>query len=279
MSCNHRADLSDAYGNFEAEEIIVSAEATGKIIESQVNEGASFTAHQVVGLIDSTRISLQIKQLEAQQQVTQPKIAGVKMQIATLSQQKENLDVNLVRLKKMFADGAATQKQLDDIDGQMKVIDKQIEASRVQFSTISKETEVLNAQKAILEQQLRDCSIKSPVTGIVLEQYTEKGEMAVQGKALFKIADLSSLDLRCYVAGSILSSVKLGQTVSVLIDKNDKENTQLSGIVTWISSEAEFTPKIIQTKEERVKQVYAVKVRVKNDGSLKIGMPGEVNFK
>jgi len=178
----------------------------------------------------------------------------------------------------MKKDGAATQKQLDDINGQISIIDKQILSTKTQFTAISKEIEVLNAQAAMLHEQLKRCSVKPPITGVILETYAKQGELTAPGKPLYKIANLDNLTLKVYLSGAQLSVVKIGQTIEVLIDENESKNQTLSGIITWISSEAEFTPKIIQTKEERVKLVYAMKVSVKNDGTLKIGMPGEVIF-
>ena len=178
----------------------------------------------------------------------------------------------------MKEDGAATQKQLDDIKGQIRIIDKQILNIKTQFTAISKELDVLDAQTAMLTDQLKRCSIKPPTTGTVLETYVKQGELTAPGKPLYKMANLDKLNLKVYVSGAQLPNVKLGQEVEVIIDKTRKENQTLSGIITWISSEAEFTPKIIQTKEERVKLVYAVKVAVINDGSLKIGMPGKIRW-
>ena len=164
------------------------------------------------------------------------------------------------------------------LPGQIDVIEKQIASTKTQFTSVNKELEVLNAQKASAEDMLDRCTVNSPVNGTILETYVEQGELATPGKALFKIANLDELTLKVYVSGGQLPSVKIGKQVNVIIDKSEKENQTLPGQVTWISSEAEFTPKIIQTKEERVKLVYAVKVTVKNDGTLKIGMPGEISW-
>ena len=178
----------------------------------------------------------------------------------------------------MLKDGAATQKQLDDITGQIGVLERQIESTRTQYTSVNKELEVLDAQVAATRDVLDRCSVMAPASGTILETYVEQGELAAPGKPLFKIANLDELTLKVYVSGTQLPKVKIGQEVKVLIDKSETENQTLSGRVDWISSEAEFTPKIIQTKEERVKLVYAVKVLVKNDGTLKIGMPGEIRW-
>ena len=276
FACDHRKNLSDAYGNFEARDVIVSAEATGKLLSLNIEEGSEVKPSDVLGMIDTVPAVLQIKQLDAQLAAVQSKLAGVKAQIAAQVQQKENLQVNVDRIGKLFESGVATQQQKDDIDGQMKLVKKQIDASKTQITSIQKEIKVLEENKQLLEYQLSKCSVISPINGTILQKYVKAGEMAVAGKPLFKVADLSSLDLRCYITGDKLAQLKLGQKVKVLIDSGKETTAELDGKVTWISSEAEFTPKIIQTKEERVKLVYAVKVNVKNDGTLKIGMPGEM---
>ncbi len=279
VSCNGNDDKSDAYGNFEADETIVSSEMAGKLIRFEGEEGREVKAGDLLAVIDSSTVSLQIQQLEAQKKATQTKKINLRSQIDVLQQQLKNVKITQQRLHKLFADKAATQQQLDDIDGQVKVLEQQIHSQQTQFVSIDSELAVLDAQVASAKNQLEKSVIISPVNGTILEKYTELGELAAPSKALVKLADLSQLDLRVYVSGDQLPSVKLGQPVEVLIDEDKNSNQALSGVVSWISPEAEFTPKIIQTKEERVKMVYAVKVKVKNDGRLKIGMPGEANFK
>lgn len=279
FGCSNNTETSDAYGNFEAETVIVSAESSGKILQLNVEKGQTIEAGFVAALIDTVQMQLQLMQIEAKKAAVDSRRSSIRSQIEVLEEQKMNLKTNEDRTLNMLKDGASTQKQLDDIQGQINVIDKQIESTKTQFTAVSKELEVLNTQKSSLLDLLERCTVESPVSGTVLETFAEEGELTAAGKSLFKIADLSELELKVYVSGAQLSSIKLGQQVEVLIDKNETENQTLSGKITWISSEAEFTPKIIQTKEERVKLVYAVKVTVKNDGTLKIGMPGEVNFK
>ncbi|WP_321346418.1 HlyD family efflux transporter periplasmic adaptor subunit [uncultured Draconibacterium sp.] len=278
MACQSDNDTADAYGNFEAETVIVSAETPGKILELNVDKGDKIEAGFSTALIDTVQLHLQLLQLDAQQTAVVAKRQSIQSQIAVFEEQKANLKINEERIKKMLKDGAATQKQLDDIQGQISVIDKQIANTKTQFTLVSKEQEVLEAQKASIGDQLSRCTIKSPVSGTILETYAEQGELTTAGKALFKIADISELELKVYVSGAQIPHVKLGQQLDVLVDQNSTENQHFTGTITWISSEAEFTPKIIQTKEERVKLVYAVKVTVKNDGTLKIGMPGEVRW-
>ncbi len=278
MACQTNNDTADAYGNFEAEAVIVSAETPGKILELNVDKGDKIETGFSAALIDTVQLHLQLLQLDAQQTAIAAKRQSIQSQIAVFQEQKTNLKINEERIQKMLKDGAATQKHLDDIQGQISVIDKQIDNTKTQFTLINKEQEVLETQKASVSDKLNRCNIKSPVSGTILETYAEQGELTTAGKALFKIADISELELKVYVSGAQLPHVKLGQQLDVLVDKNSTENQHFSGTITWISSEAEFTPKIIQTKEERVKLVYAVKVTVKNNGTLKIGMPGEVRW-
>ena len=182
------------------------------------------------------------------------------------------------RIEKLLKDGAATKKQLDDINGRIDLVNSQIASIKTQNVSVISELEVVNTQISQVEESINKCNIKNPIEGIVLEKYAEENEITTFGKPLYKIADMHEMILRVYVSGSQLPQIKIGQEVEVLIDKDAKSNTKFSGIISWISESAEFTPKIIQTKEERVNMVYAVKVKVQNDGSLKIGMPGEVNF-
>lgn len=275
--CNDKNE-SDAFGNFEANPVIVSAETTGKILHSDLKQGLFIDSGEMVAVIDTTQAFLQIQQLIAQKEAVRSKQNNVNSQIAVYKEQIKNLEINENRIKQMLEDGAATQKQLDDISGQINVIEKQIENANTQFISINKELEVIETQITTIKEQFNRCFVKNPVKGTVLETYIEEGEITTTGKALYKIANTDELILKVYVSGAQLSSVKIGQLVSVFIDKNETENQELPGIVSWISPEAEFTPKIIQTKEERVKLVYAVKVNVKNDGRLKIGMPGEINY-
>ncbi|MCF8358238.1 MAG: efflux RND transporter periplasmic adaptor subunit [Prolixibacteraceae bacterium] len=278
LSCNHREKLSDAYGNFEVEDFLLAAESTGKLLEMNVNEGNEITKGERIAVVDTIQVVLQLKQLKAQKAAVSSKMAGIHAQIETLKQQKENLEVNYNRVINLVESGAATVQQRDDLEGKLKVIDKQIAATKTQLTSVQKELYVFDKQEALLREQLSRCYVESPVSGVILEKYLKTGEMAVAGKPLVKIADLSTLDLRCYVSGNMLPLVKLGDEVRVLIDAPDGSMDTLSGPVSWIADEAEFSPKIIQTKEERVKLVYAVKVRVKNDGRIKAGMPGEMQL-
>lgn len=277
-ACNHRDDLADAYGNFEVDATIVSAESSGSLLEFKLREGQHLDKGSLVGLIDTAQVNLQISLLEAQVEATHSKIENIEAQIASQLQQKENLKVEYRRVKNLVESGAATIQKQDGLEGKLKLIDKQILASKSQISSVRHEINAMREQKKQLLLKRSKCNIVNPVNGVVLEKYVHRGEMAVAGKPLFKVADLSSMFLRCYVSGAQLSEVKVGHKVDVSIDGQNNEMQHLSGKVSWISDEAEFTPKIIQTKEERVKLVYAVKVEVPNDGRLKLGMPGEMRL-
>ncbi len=277
-ACKNGEKKSDAYGNFEAVETIVSSETAGKLLSMEIKQGDQLEAGKLIAQIDTTELTLKKLQTESQVLASETKKQNVSAQINVLQEQKKNALITQQRISKMFADKAATQQQVDDINGQINVIDKQILSTTTQFKLIGSEMDVIARQTDLLNEQLMRCKIKSPVIGTVLETYLETGELATPGKPVLKMADLSNLELKVYVSGAQLPKVKLGNEVKVLIDSGIKEMQTLSGKISWVSSEAEFTPKIIQTKEERVKLMYAVKVVVANDGTLKIGMPGEVVF-
>ena len=277
-ACKNGEPKSDAYGNFEVTETIVSSEAAGKLLAIEVKQGDKIEVGQLIAVIDTTELILKKQQTLAQLSASETKKQNVTAQINVLKEQKNNVLTTQKRISKMFTDQAATQQQMDDINGQVNVIDRQISSTNTQFQLIGSEMEVIKRQTDLLDEQLTKCRIKSPISGTVLETYLETGELATPGKPILKMADLSNLELKVYVSGAQLSKVKLGNQVKVLIDSSNKEMQPLTGKISWISSEAEFTPKIIQTKEERVKLMYALKVVVANDGTLKIGMPGEVVF-
>lgn len=277
-ACSGNNDKSDAYGNFETDDVMISAEANGRLLSFNVEEGKKITAKELVAVIDTIDLVLKKSQLEAQKTAIAARIAGIHAQIEVQKQQKQNLLVDKNRIEKLMMDGAATQKQLDDINGQIELTDRQIASVNTQFVSVNAEQDVVNTQILQVQESISKCSIYNPKDGIVLEKFAEPNEITAFGKPLYKIADMSEMILRVYVSGDQLPNIKIGQEVKVLIDLDKKTNRQITGIISWVSESAEFTPKIIQTKEERVNMVYAVKVRVKNDGSLKIGMPGEVNF-
>jgi len=277
-ACKNGEKKSDAFGNFEVVETIVSSETAGKLLSMEVKQGDLLEAGKRIALIDTTELVLKKLQTNSQLIASETKRQNVSAQINVLKEQKKNVLTTQQRITKMFADKAATQQQMDDVNGQINVIDKQIAATNTQFQLIASEMDVIQRQQDLLTEQLMKCRIISPIKGTVLETYLETGELATTGKPVLKMADLSNLELKVYISGTQLSNVKLGNEVKVLIDSNNNEMHNLTGKITWISSESEFTPKIIQTKEERVKLMYGVKILVPNDGRLKIGMPGEVVF-
>ena len=277
-SCKNNNNLSDAYGNFEAVQVTVSAESAGKIHYLNVEEGSQPDSGIIVALIDTTDLYLKKLQLQSQKKAVSVKKSSVVSQINVQQQQKTNLLVEKNRVAKLIADKAATPKQLDDINGAIDLVDMQIASIQTQNAGIIEEMEVIDRQIAQVNESIQKCYVRNPLKGTVLSKYAETGEIASPGRALYKIADLSVMELKVYVSGTQLPGVKQDQQVEVLIDADKKTNRKLSGVVSWISPKAEFTPKIIQTKEERVNLVYGVKIRVPNDGSLKIAMPAEVNF-
>jgi HlyD family secretion protein len=277
-SCKNNNKLSDAYGNFEAVQVTISAESAGRILYLNLDEGSQPDSGSIVALIDTTDLYLKKLQLQAQMNAVSGKKSSVIAQVDVQQQQKANLLVEKNRITKLITDKAATPKQLDDVNGAIDLIDKQVASISTQNTGIAEELEVIERQIAQVNESIHKCYIRNPVKGTVLNKYAEAGEISVPGRALYKIADLSVLELKVYVSGIQLPGVKQGQQVEVLIDADKKTNRKLSGIVSWISPKAEFTPKIIQTKEERINLVYAVKIRVHNNGSLKIAMPAEVNF-
>ncbi len=277
-ACQTDEDKSDAFGNFETDEVIISSEANGKLEAFQIEEGQLLKKGTFIGYVDTTNLVLKDKQLEAQKIAIASKIDNIQSQIEVQKQQKKNAMIEKERVENMLKDGAATQKQMDDINGKIDLIDAQIKSIQTQNISVQSEMQVINTQIMQVDESLRKSKITNPVSGVVLEKYAEVNEITAFGKPLYKIANLDFMYLRAYVSGAQLPHIKLGQQVEVLIDDGEKTYRKLQGTISWISSTAEFTPKIIQTKEERVNMVYAIKVKVKNDGSLKIGMPGEVNF-
>ena len=275
-SCNNN-ETADAYGNFEAIETTISAEAIGRIMLFEVEEGALLQAGDTIGLIDTTDLHLKRRQLVAQRAAIASKRENLYAQKAVYAQQQENLEKDRQRIANMLIEQAATPKQMDDVEGAIAVAGRQIEAVQSQQTSLNEELSVMDAQIAQVEQNIRRCYIVNPVSGTVLARFAEEGEVTAFGKPLYKIADLSVMELRVYISGNMLSAVKIGQKAKVSIDAKDALR-ELAGEVVWVSPTAEFTPKIIQTREERVNLVYAVKLRVQNDGSLKIAMPAEVIF-
>ena len=278
ISCNTSNEKADGYGNFEATEITVSAEATGKIEFLQVQEGTILEAQTQVGLIDTLQLYLTKQQLIASKSTVSSKSANVLSQKSVLAEQLKTVQIEKNRIRDMYAENAATKRQVDEIDGKVKVIEAQIQGIGTQNAPIINDLKSIDVQIQKINDQIKKSKIINPIKGTVLTKYTEPGEITTYGKPLYKIADLSEMSLRVFVSGTQLTQLKIGQEVSVKIDGAAEMNSY-KGTISWIASQAEFTPKIIQTKEERVNLVYAVKVKVKNDGSLKIGMPAEMWIK
>ena len=276
--CSNKNSQADAYGNFEATEVTVSAETNGRIEKFDVTEGITIDKGTAIALIDTTMLHLQKAEVDATMGSVRTKITSINAQNDILSQQIENLNINISRIGKMLKDEAATQKQLDDLTGQVSVLQKQIAANNTQKASVMAELSVYESKKSTLGEQVNRSIVKSPIKGTIIEKYSEAGEITAAGKPLVKIADLSVLKLKVYVSGAMIGSVKLGQECTVRTDDGKKGFVSFKGTVSYISGKAEFTPKIIQTKEERVTFVYAVEIEVKNDGTLKSGMPGEAIF-
>ena len=278
-SCGKQTTF-DAQGTFEATEIVVSSEATGKILHFEAEEGTLVEAGQQVGAMDSLQLHLQRKQLIAQQSALLNSRPDVKKQVSSLREQIAKQKSELQRVENMLRDGAATQKQHDDINAHIRVLEGQLEAT---LSTLGKNTASINdnsasleAQIAALDDRIAKCHIIAPTNGTVLVKYAEAGELATVGKPLMKIANLEKIYLRAYFTSDQLANIRLGDTVKVIADFGGDEQHEYEGRIAWISSESEFTPKNIQTKDSRANLVYAVKIAVKNDGRLKIGLAGEV---
>lgn len=282
MACSPQENTYDASGTFEAVETLISAEANGVIKVLDIREGQELHAGQAIGYIDSTQLYLRKLQLQSQIKAVLSKRPNVAMQLAALQEQLSQAIREQHRLANLVRADAATPKQLDDANAQVAVIKKQIAAQQsslgITSSSLTQEASRLEVQIAQLEDELAKSRIVNPLDGTVLVKYAEANETVAVGKPLYKIADLSSIILRAYITGPQFSQLKLNQTVTVLVDDAESGYREYPGVVEWINGKAEFTPKTIQTKDERENLVYATKIRVKNDGLLKIGMYGEVRF-
>ena len=282
LSCKQAPQLYDASGSFEAIETLIPADASGIIQQLDIREGQVIDSAQIIGYIDSTQLHLRKKQLEAQIKAVLSKKPNISRQLAAYQVQLDQARHELARIDRLVKADAATPKQLDDAKSMVAVIEKQMEALQSTLSItsegLSQDTGPLFTQIAQFNDQIRRCVITNPVKGTVLTTYAEPFEMAVPGKPLYKIADLSSIILRAYITGDQLTGRRLGDQVTVMVDDTSGTYKTYSGTIEWISDKAEFTPKTIQTKDERANLVYAMKIRVANDGYLKIGMYGEVKW-
>jgi HlyD family secretion protein len=278
LGCGQEENGADAFGNFEAREVIVSAETAGRLLKFNVDEGQELTPGMEIGLVDTTQLYLQMEELAARRRAVGSRTSNVVAQMDVLSQQIDVLTKEKDRVEKLVSGGAATPKQLDDIKGQLEVLNTQKRSVSVQNLPVASEIEAIDVQTERVRDQIRRSHIINPVRGKVLVKLAEATEVVGPGKPLYRIAPMDSLFLRAYMTGNQLKDVQVGQTVTVRIDDGEKAYINYPGRVTWISDQAEFTPKIVQTKEERMNLVYAFKVLVVNQGKLKIGMPGEVLF-
>jgi HlyD family secretion protein len=276
--CGNNEEASDAYGNFEAVDLLVSAEGQGRLLSFNIEEGERLAAGETVAVIDTMQLHLQIEQIHASLKAVQTKYATIDAQSASYKVQLDNLERERKRTENLLKDGAATSRQYDDLLGNMALVESQLAALQAQKSTISAEERTMLVQISQVEDKIQKSMTVNPATGLVLTKYKQTGEIVAPGQVLYKIADIDQLTLRAYISGDQLSSVKVGDQVFVRFD-DAGGIAETSGTVTWIASQAEFTPKIIQTRKERVNLVYAIKVIVENDGRLKIGMPGEVKFR
>ena len=281
-ACGGNEKAYDATGTFEATETTVYAEQSGALLSFSVNEGDMIEAGKEVGLIDTTQTWLKIQQMAATKEVYQSQKPDLERQIAATRQQLSKAQQDEQRYRELVADGAAPSKMLDDASSQVKVLQKQLDAQISSLSTstrsLDKQTVAANVQIEQLRDMLRKCHIVTPTKGTVLEKYVERGEFVAIGKPLFKIADTEQMFMRAYVTSAQLQNIRIGQHVKVFADYGNGQKKAYDGTVSWISSRSEFTPKTILTDDERADLVYAVKVAIKSDGYVKIGMYGELKL-
>ena len=281
VSCGTEAEF-DAQGTFEATEVVISSEAAGRILNFNIEEGMAIDAGETLAVIDSVQLHLQRSQLEAQLSALLNSRPDVQTQVSSLREQIATLKVEQRRIENMLRDGAATEKQKDDIDSQIRILESQLSATlstlNTNTSTINSNAEAIRVQISALDDRIAKCRAMSPISGTVLVKYAQEGELATVGKPLVKIADLGNIYLRTYFTSDQLANIKLGDEVTVTADFGGEERYDYVGRVAWISAESEFTPKTIQTKDSRANLVYAVKIAVENDGRLKIGLAGEVKL-
>ncbi len=281
-ACNSDKKEYDATGTFEATETTVSAEQSGTLLNFALEEGDDIEAGQEIGLIDTTQIWLKIRQTTATKAVYQSQKPDLQKQIAVTRQQLAKAKTEQQRYRELVNDGAAPAKMLDDATSQVQVLQRQLDAQvstlNTQLSTLNSQMSATDVQTSQLRDQLQKCHIKSPAAGTVLEKYVERGEFVAPGKPLFKMGEVKQMFLRAYVTSAQLQNIKTGQSVKVYADYGNGQKKEYDGTISWISRRSEFTPKTIVTDDERADLVYAVKIAVKNDGYIKIGMYGEVKW-
>ncbi len=279
VACNRNGEKADAYGNFETDEITISAKIGGELMAFDITEGQELKAGQLVGFIDTTALHLQRAELKANLLNTAAQQQNVAAQIKVAEDELARLQSDQKRIKGMYAKNAATQKQLDDINSAVQKAQNNLQVLQTQYPAIEAQVAAISAKQDLLEKQISDAVIKNPINGTVLAKLIEPNELANPGKPLYTVADMQHINLRGFVSGDQLTSLEIGQNYTIKVDGPDGEDITYSGELTWVSQTAEFTPKTIQTKKDRVDLVYAIKLRVKNDGKLKLGMPGEVWLK
>ncbi len=281
-SCKEKVNNHDASGSFEATETIISAEANGKIMQLNIDEGQQLDSGQLVGFIDSTQLELSKVQLMQNKKAILSGRPEASVQVEALKTELSNAIRDRERIERLVKGGVASPKQLDDVNANIATlrakIDVQESSLRTATSSLNEQGNTVDAQMKQINDQLKKYAIINPVKGTVLTKYAEQYEMAVLGRPLYKIADISTIVLRAYITGDQLQQVKIGQNVKVFTDDGKGGYKEREGVITWVNDKSEFTPKTIQTKNERANLVYAMKVSVKNDGYLKIGMYGEVRW-
>ena len=276
-SCNRNQDEADAYGNFEVEETTISSQAGGELLQFNIEEGDVLKPGQLIGIVDSTTLVIQKSEIIANIVSVRVNRSNVAAEKKVMDAEMTNLKRELNRVKRLIESNAATQKQLDDLEGHIAVLKSKMLALNSQYGVINAQVKALEAKIDLIDEHIRRCKIINPSNGLVLTKLARVNELVAPGRPLYKIADMKKVYLKAYISETQLATIKQGQQVTVSIDYQDSTK-EMSGTIIWVSSESEFTPKIIQTKEERVNLVYGIKVAVENDGYLKLGMPGEIKF-
>lgn len=281
-ACSGSDSKYDASGVFEVTEVMVSARVAGEIMDLDIDEGTEVTAGEPVGYIDTVQLFLQRLQLEANVKAAESRICDVEKQTAALLQQIDTQKKEQTRFENLVNANAGNRKQLDDITAAINLLEKQLDAQTETLingnANAKAQAEALKAQIALTDDMISKSTIASPVDGTVMAKYVEKGELAVQGRTLFKVANINDMYLKTYITSGQITGLKIGQEVKVFADSGDSDRKEYRGVISWISDKAEFTPKTIQTRDERANLVYAVKIKVQNDGYIKRGMYGEVSF-
>jgi HlyD family secretion protein len=278
-SCSDKVEQAIGYGNFEAREILVSARSSGTLLFLNARKGSTLEMGDTAGVTDTTLFALQKEQILARAEGIKAKVGEASAQTQVLEAKLANLEKNRERIARLTEKEAATVQELDQVTTEAEIVRRQIRQAQAGRISIEKELGVMAAQLNLSDQQIADCFIINPEKGVVLETYYEPGEICQAGRPVYKIADINTMEFKAYLQQTFLTRIKQGQEVDILIDGMAGSMIRYDGVITWIAEEAEFTPKIIQTPEERVNLVYAVKVLVKNDGKIKIGMPGELHLR